>query len=431
MTHIYEWKFKLVSQSPLHIGDDDSDIIVDQGGYPALPGTSWAGACRAYVEDTYGEELAIQLFGDQKNRKYQSRLIFSDGNSTKKRMYEIRTGIAMDGKTRTAKSGHLFERRVLSPGIVFTTKLTLRVEPENRDLQVRVVENMLQALNQGDIRLGAYKSIGGGKFTIDNCKYVHYDCSIEEDLFAYIRRSKPYIDYRFSDNIASSSLIKFSISGETDAPMLIGGEYPHDSKQPDQTFMTTMYDEKGKGKPYIPASSLKGVLRHRVERITNILDLQNREAYVTKLFGSANDAELKQQASLQFEDVILEENHEKIYYRIAINPLTAGVKDGAVLNEETTTGIFTTEINYQLHAGKQTVDDQIAIALLLFSLRDLAMQLFSIGSGASIGRGYVKIDNITMQTKDKKVVFNMKDKKIEDETGWLKALQESLQTAVN
>lgn len=430
MTHIYEWKFNLVSQSPLHIGDEDLDVIVDQKGYPVLPGTSWAGACRAYVENAYGEELAIQLFGDQKHRRYHTRLIFSDGNSPEKKPYEIRTGIAIDGKTRTTKSGHLFERRMLSSGTIFTTKLTLKVERENQDVQLRIVKDMLQALYQGDIRLGAYKSIGGGKFTIEDCQYVHYDCSINEDLLAYVQRSKPYIDYRFSNATVSSSIVKFTMSGKTGTPMLIGGEYPHDSKQPDRTFMITMYDEEGKGKPFIPASSLKGVLRHRVERIANTLNLPEQDKYITKLFGSSNDATVKQQASLQLEDIILENNQEKIYYRIAINPLTAGVKDGAVLNEETTIGSFTTEINYQLREGEQTVEDQIAITLLLFSLRDLAMQQFSIGSGASIGRGYVKMETLEMQTKDRKVVFNMKNKEIDDDDGWLQALQESLRTIV-
>src|SRR5699024_4235850 len=129
MTQIHRWELTLLSLSPLHIGDSDANIVVDQHGYPFLPGTSWAGACREFVTENYGSNIASQLFGDQKQTE-RSMLMFSDGRSSRKQSIEVRKGISIDGKTKTAIDGHLFNRNFLASGTEFVVTLTLKVSKE-------------------------------------------------------------------------------------------------------------------------------------------------------------------------------------------------------------------------------------------------------------------------------------------------------------
>lgn len=423
MTQVHSWELTLLSLSPLHIGDSDANIVVDQHGYPFLPGTSWAGACRAFVTKNYGNKIALQLFGDQQQTE-RSKLMFSDGRSSQQHSIEVRTGIAIDGKTKTTIDRHLFNRNFLASGADFVVTLTLRVSKEFEAELLQVVNHMLHALHQGEIRLGGYTSIGGGKFQVSKSKYVCYDCTNEDDLFAYVKQTKPFKDYLLSDRRRSYSAVTFTLHGETETPLLIGGQYPNDSSKPDETFVTMIHE--GEEKPYIPASSLKGSLRHRVERIAHVLSLDEAETYTDYLFGSRQDADKKQASTLQFEDVILENSRAKTYDRIAINPLTASVKDGTVIQEETVTGSFSMEVYFYKEA---TVKSDMSLALFLFALRDLAFQHVSIGSGGSIGRGFLNVKEIIMQSKEREVLFNIETKQVTDEAGWLKEINQLLKTA--
>lgn len=431
MTHIYQWKFRLVSQSPLRIGDGDLDIMLDQEGKPFLPGTSWAGACRAYVEQNYGPKKAKELFGDVEKRQNQRNLFFSDGICETEQPIDIRTGISIDGLTGTNKKGHLFERITLSPGVVFLVTLKYQsqsAEKEYDDEYFGMICNVLHAIHQGEIRIGAYKSIGGGKFIIEDCEYIHFDCSIEHHLLAYINNDYSMKNiWKFNDRFKQSSSVKIRLMGETATPLLIGAQHSNDSREPDRTYITALYN--GKPHPIIPASSIKGVLRHQVEKIANILDLKDKNKYITNLFGSSKESLIKQKGNLLIEDVILHSDinqSAKTYYRIAINPLTGGVKDGALLNESTILGSFDTCLTLSITNGYKE-QDNVCLALLLFAIRDLAMERITLGSGFAIGRGYLKISTIEIKAKEHEVIIDMENKKIQDQSNWLTELQNSLQ----
>lgn len=420
ITQIYQWKCTLLSTSPLRIGDDEEDVILDQFDRPFIPGTSIAGACRAFVQTICSEEEVNELFGTQNNRAKDTVLIFSDGKSYDKHMSEVRTGIRIDGATNTTKSGALFQRQMLAPGATFDMTITLKTTTEQHGHYANIVEKMLQAIHSGVIRFGAFKSTGSGKLTIKSCKVVHYDCTKEDDLLAYVERSKPYVNVSFQDDVENDRLVQINLRGKTETPLFIGGQYPNDSNEPDETYMTTV-----DGKPLIPGSTLKGVLRHRVQRIANVLDLKEKEKYIAYLFGSDEAKSELGTGFLRLEDVILTEEKTKIYYRIAINPFTGGTKDGALLEEETVLGSFETTLHFQQKAK----DTNVSLALLLFALRDLAMQKVTIGSGAAIGRGFFAIEQITLKEGEKEVVFHIDTKRVSGDDEWLQQLQQSLESA--
>lgn len=424
-TQIYEWSVLIRTKSPLHIGDNQNEIMVDQRGRPLIPGTSLAGVCRAYMESSSYGELVSQLFGDGASYEPHKGLIFSDGVSREKQVYDIRTGVSISSETKTGEEGQLFERIFIPAETEFHAKLILKASKNESDKLLEAVDHMLHALHHGRIRIGAHQTIGGGRVEIQSCHFVHYDCSKEEDLAAYVQQSKQAEPYELPDDIQAESMISFTLQGKTETPLLIGTPSLHIEGEADLTFMKTRIN--GKEKPVIPGSSLKGVLRHRVERIANILSLPDKNLYMEQLFGHDKQSDVVKAGSVYFDDIVLEKPCSKIYYRTSINPLTGSVRSGALLNEEAVTGEFTLTLHFRYK--QDDIKTNVSAALLLFALRDLALQELSIGSRSSIGYGFLDIEHIEIEKEQAKVHIDMDRQHIDDPSGLLTELDNYLEKA--
>src|SRR5690625_2114662 len=101
-TQIHEWRLKLKSLSPLFIGDNDQEVMTDQNNQPMIPGTSLAGVCRAYLENSEFHNLVDDLFGKSATYRPDKGLIFSDAKSTELRPLEVRTGVSISGFSKAA-----------------------------------------------------------------------------------------------------------------------------------------------------------------------------------------------------------------------------------------------------------------------------------------------------------------------------------------
>lgn len=408
MRHIFQWEFTLRSLSPLHIGDDDNDLLLDDQGRPFLPGTSWAGACRAYFKNLGLIEVEQKLFGDQgrAGNRNPSKLIFSDGVCLTSQPFDVRPRVALDGASKTVRQSK-FEQVSVSAGVQFRLKLILRTDEEqDRDY----VEQMLGALHSGMIRLGKYKSIGGGRFEMTEIYFVHYDCHDRNDLEAYVNQSKAPEQRKPSDDQQQPDWLTLQVIGKTDTPLLIAGAYPNDSEEADRTAIQAYYF----GKPHyiIPGSSIKGVLRHRTQRIANLIGVD--PAVVEYMFNG----------KLLVEDTILRNPRTKVYPRIAIHPLTGGIRHGALVEEETVSGEWEMTWHYAYDPASQ--ESKVALALLLLALRDLGLKRTGMGSGFAIGRGDLHIERAVMSYKDQKLVLDFGQRKVEDPRGWMAILQEAL-----
>lgn len=409
MNQLHEWSFVLVSKSPLRIGTDDGDLLLDEDGRPFLPGTSWAGACRAYMLALDKSNEA--LFGSQGSGGVQrgSRLIFSDGICITPQPFEVRPRVKLDRATRTV-GREKFEQMMVAAGARFRVKLTLRTDDEaDRER----VERMLDALHRGFIRLGAYKSTGGGKMAIEDGRYVCYDFRNRGDLEAYVEESKPAFPWE-PQAAARYDVLWIEIAGELAGPLLIAGPYPHDSSKPDRSPIQSRYD--GEMRCIIPATSLKGALRHQTARIIRAIGAD------TSLEEHIFDGRIA------LEDILLEEPRTKIYHRVAINPLKGGYKDAALVEEETVTGKFTAGLHLRYDDG--SVRDRAAAALVLLALRDLAAGRQTLGSGQGIGRGNVRLSSLRMRCGDRQVMIDFGRRSVHDPCGWMAELQKALDACV-
>ena len=419
MNKLHEWSFVLVSKSPLRIGTDDDELLLDDDGRPFLPGTSWAGACRAYMLSL--DKSYEELFGTQGTGGIQhgSRLMFSDGICITPQPFEIRPRVHLDRATKTVHE-EKFDQMTVAAGARFKVKLTLRAR---NDSDKDRVEFMLNALHHGLIRLGAYKSTGGGRVEITDGQYVCYDFSNPEDLEAFVEQSKSGKSWTVTswspEFAVGSDFMNMEIEGELVSPLLIAGQYPHDSGKPDRTPIQSMHE--GQSRYIIPATSFKGALRHQVARIIRTLSV--KPELEDHIFNGR----------IMLEDIVLKEPKTKIYHRIAINPITGGYKDGALVEEETVSGKFT--FSLKLKYDDQSVEDRAAAALLLFALRDFAAGRQTLGSGQGIGRGRVRLSRLKMSHKSKihgdrtaEIVFGKRC--VEDPDKWLVNLQEALDCSV-
>lgn len=413
---IRQWSFVLVSRSPLRIGADDGELLQDDEGRPFLPGTSWAGACRAYM--TAMDPSCHEWFGTQGKGGIQqpSRLMFSDGICETPRPFEVRPRVALDRATKTVQK-HKFEQMMVAAGTRFRVKLTLRsdagkdVRNDNQaEAEKKLVETMLAALHRGYIRLGANKSTGGGKFEIEDGRYVEYDCSVRADLEAYVEQSKTGNPWRPSED-ARFDMLEVAISGELVSPLLIAGPYPHDSSKPDRSPVQSSQD--GEKLYIIPGTSFKGALRHQTARV------------IRAIGADPGLEEYMYNGRLFLEDIALEEPKTKVYHRLAINPLTGGYKDGALVEEETVTGRFSTTL--LLKYADHEVKDRAVAALLLLALRDISAGRQTLGSGEGIGRGEVRLREVRMSLgRERTVTIDFANRRIDDPNKWLDAWQEAL-----
>lgn len=79
-----------------------------------------------------------------------------------------------------------------------------------------------------------------------------------------------------------------------------------------------------------------------------------------------------------------------------------------------------------LSYAEKNEDLYISAALLLFALRDLALQQLSIGSRASIGYGFVDVDEIKISMEEAVAKIDVDKKTIDDSSHLLKTFDEAL-----
>lgn len=195
---VVEGDLELLTPANFSAGDSDDltdmPLLIDprDGVSPLLTGTSIAGALRSYLrtrengyrqtgKDTNSREEA--LFGamkgtDETDEGEQSALIVEDSLGLHAGL-ELRDGVTLDGKTRTAKDKGLYDIHVWRAGTIFPLRFELLISrprhltvEEQDAYQKRVKEAFAAALHGFDdqgITLGAKKQRGYGQVHVKQC----------------------------------------------------------------------------------------------------------------------------------------------------------------------------------------------------------------------------------------------------------------------
>lgn len=398
-----------ICRTPLRTGDADGEvdqILRYKDKTPFIQGNSISGAFRGWLEKNVGEEVAGELFGSQEKEGY---LIISDGVFARDAKISDRPGIVIDKHTGTAKQGGKFDTKHIDVGAEMKFSVIWTGWKQDAE-QANLAEEMLSAMNEGEIRLGAKKTNGMGTFKLQ----VHrrsFDLRKEADRKAWLDESDEGASIELK-KLPRKIYTEFVLSGRLDS-ILVKAAIATRSEKDEGRCIENM---KEGNVAIIPGSSVKGAVRARVEAIADLMGVSSE--LVTDMFGNeAADNQTQKAGKLYFEDVFMDpENEGKSITRIRINKFTGGVIRGGLFQEK--------PLSAEVQIRIRVPDEPAYCMLILYALRDLGAGLYNLGSGGAIGRGYFKVASVEVtDSKNEKIKLTF------NEAGNCKCVDESRKIA--
>ncbi|MBW4652152.1 MAG: hypothetical protein KME20_03735 [Kaiparowitsia implicata GSE-PSE-MK54-09C] len=458
------WKISatLTALTPLHVGgiggdvDTDLALAVNGRGNYYIPGTSMAGALRGWMAQSNSEAQVKNYWGDHESEdRGASFILVEDAEIAmeKGQRIEIREGVGIDRHTGAAAERFKYNRAILPKGVSVPLKITLDCQESHDPAELWQV---LQALECGDIRIGAAKTRGLGKVQLTGIKIQRQDLSSADGIFeallaegqlqdwSELKKSAPYMP---------PARLDFTLGWKPRDSVMVKAE--GDGIAVDILPLLSQVDSRVRF--VIPGSSIKGVLRAHAERIVRTVcylevdsetkfNQQLQVPLVEILFGSAeknqpngskngsqgnisalavddcyatlemtasdwaavgNTPKAKDDTFTQFEKTLATAlgGRSKPFQtlqpamHVAIDRWTGGAADSMLYSVLEPIGVSWESIGLSLDAARlcryhpQVVKP--AIALLFLVLRDFANRKIPIGYGTNRGMGTVEVTEMT------------------------------------
>lgn len=441
----------LVLQTPTHLGNGDSDGIVDMPllldeatGKALLPGTSLAGALRNYVYERrhgFGVRLnrdgrrifdnAIEsLFGAEKGNDdgAQSALVIDDAVGETPKV-ELRDGVRIDPVTRTAKidfengkpRGYKYDLQLLEAGTTFPLRIELLIGQNTDSQEVRqLLALALHGLATGEIAIGMRKRRGFGECRVATWRVRQYDLKQSSDLLAWLASEYPNWGYKPTQPLKTGNdiaeLLGVSLARAEDkrsvcviqatfalnGSLLIRAGFGEQDRGPDTVHLHSK-QANGTRRPVLSGTSLAGALRHRAERIMRTIANSSRiPSMIDEMFGPADityGKQLARSSRLIVKETIIENPVNLVQNRIRIDRFTGSVHGTGLFNEQPVFGKDDTLITVDLTLRNPT---DAEIGLLLLVLKDLWTGDLPLGGEVSIGRGQLRGVRATVTTSQHK-----------------------------
>lgn len=463
----YVARITLEAELPLLLasGEDpewyDAAFVRDANGLPAIPGTSLAGALRAAVRRQSGEAQADELFGYQKQKEGRgSRLSISwahvhdqsdrpvdglrhEGLGDDPVLRQALAGVPRDhvrlGEhgTADAQGSGLYRELAVARGHRFTFEMMLEGSEDDRDAWTRLRDLILK----GDLRLGGKTRRGFGRFACVRWRQGVFDLrkgDAPDGATGFLavgtrldgetglapidvpeHEADPTQGLHAKMQLEPEGLWLF---GGGSAPDELAGERAPD-RAPVSEPVIEWTDDGGSVREHqllVPASSVKGALRHRVlfhaHRLRGAYAEMEREdpgafaehsalahADLVELFGSAKGADggkeqpgrvvLKEQPGrvvlddLHLDDPALDGAHTKRVQHNALDRFTGGTRHGLLFDELALRGAGV-RIPFTLTVREPEKVSGDARAALGHALEDLAAGRLQLGAGSGRGHGF-------------------------------------------
>jgi CRISPR/Cas system CSM-associated protein Csm3 (group 7 of RAMP superfamily) len=396
---------ELQLQTPAHFGSGDEagslmPLILDEfEEKPLLTGASLAGALRSYLwtwERGYGKQQTSQgsaalLFGGARedDRGDQSRLIVDDAYGQDAKI-ELRDGVKINPKSRTAEEGKLYTFMVWSQGARFPLRFELIITQEDKSEQAlrQALAVALSGLQNGEITLGARKRRGYGRVKVEQWLVREYDLTTPKGLMSWIKEggaalSNPTPNLFKALNVPVPSheadqRRRFTLQAtfDLDSSLLIRA----DSAVAD---MGHLYSN---GRPVLSGTSLAGAIRACAGKIARTIGIPDVEALLNGMFGIFGDeADNKERTAsrVSIEEHLIEggEIERWVQSRVSIDRFTGGALDTALFDQQPHFG-GRVQVNLELRNPQER-----EIGLLLLVLKDLWTGDLPLGGESSVGRG--------------------------------------------
>lgn len=304
--------------TPLHVGsgtsrgDVDLDLLLDGAGEPFVPGSSLAGALRAWATHALpsGSSELGHAFGSgagvTRGLERAGRVTVADGRVTCSGPLELRDGVGIDRRRGAAAEGVKFIRRVVPAGSTISLEISYdAVGPSETDQGERLLRSAVVALRARQIRLGGATTRGLGAVVLEDVEERVEDHSSRAGFLSALATEARDEFVEPAEPFTVPSL-DISIGWAPDGPLLVraAGEglvvdgWPLVSRSP------MAADPAGEAaiSLVLPGSSVKGVLRTHAERVVRTMvgidaaggDFlaqlgDDRLDIIHRLFGSASD----------------------------------------------------------------------------------------------------------------------------------------------
>ena len=369
-------------REPLHIGTGNGEngevLIHPEENRPFVQAAGIAGAFREFYQ--YDEALQTRLFGSpyRGSEEKGSRVFFTDG--------------------------YLYQKEE-------------KLEKE--------LERGLKALQEGRIQLGGQKSNGCGYVSLHSVKKAVYNFYSAEDRKLWAGETKDteeILPEILESGESGEERLCFELTGHTEGGILV------------KSIAVTEYGEnvpdavniRNHQRAYIlPASSVKGVLRSQIEKIAAY---KNTVSAVSDLFGQEHgDSQEGRAGKIRcFDCVIGDEkanDQAPVQCRIHIDKFTGGVMYGGLFSEKPAYGKLTVRVELDGGCDRES-------GLVLMALRDLAIGIVPMGSGSSIGRGFLKGEKLTVKRGSRVLaVIDCENGRTEDGSQYMEQCLKALEQA--
>ncbi|USR90511.1 RAMP superfamily CRISPR-associated protein [Phormidium yuhuli AB48] len=446
---------ELKAQTPIHIGgiggdaDTDLALAVNGRGQYYLPGTSLAGAFRSWMTQLPNQNDASikHIWGDHETKDYgASQIIIDDAKIHTRKPIEIREGVGIDRHSGTAAERFKYSRAILPKGVSFTLNLTF--DSQTNDDPIALWQ-LLNALQNGDIRIGAAKTRGLGRVKLENLNIHRQDLSHAAGLFNSLLNGgtpQPWTaDLQAKAAYEMPLSLDIQISWTPRDPVMVKAEA--DGIAVDMLPLVSQVDSGVRF--VIPGSSLKGVLRSHAERIIRtVCQTPTGEEFadqihlnlINEIFGApskkgrdpnqigmgilflddcygtlpiSEDGWFNVERATDLHDGFKSElktavgmkPYQKLQpaVHVAIDRWTGGAAEGMLYSVLEPIGVEWDPIGIQVDLARleDRFPDQVqpAVALLLLVLRDFANRKIPIGYGTNRGMGTVAVTDMTLQVQ--------------------------------
>lgn len=421
----------LTLQTPVHFGNGEQEgfelVLVQDaltGNRPLLAGASLAGALRHHVSQRqHGyrmpeiDKSTVQmLFGYalSENDIQHSRVIINDSYSEKNTTTEIRDGVKIDGKTRTADDGKLFQTQTWAVGTQFPLRFELIItadeDKSNNSKEAELITafaTALDALGSGEIPMGARKNRGYGRCTVNDWRVRIYHMDDINDVLAWVANGDDALDSQPNKNILAMfgcekmttdkrEFVRFDLHLNLCDSLLIRQE------SADSELVTHL--ATADKTLIVSGTSIAGALRARAYAIANTVNPAQASYLVDDLFGkfggdedvdkqdiSASRVLVQEHGITRNNNSLMQHDDDFVQDRVKIDRFTGGAFESALFKQAPVFAIGDTQLkiifDFRYHDLKHDSRAQAQMGLLLLVLKDLWTQDLPLGGESSVGRG--------------------------------------------
>ena len=379
---------------------------------PVLPGPSIAGSLRSTAMKVLSGDAAEateELFG------HVTLSVESDGK-TKKTItaasaVEILGATLVNKKPETLKrhrtainreTGAALNRMLRNEEIVEPTSYRIIVQAQGRASdKSSYVSQFDKVLEEWQPQLGRGRSVGLGRGKVEKAMRISLNLASYEGLQWWLFEKQGFFDSalenvpeKLDGKIERDSLsIKsntetahITVKFELKEPVHVGFEKPESGEIP-------IYQQFGH--PAIPATSWKGIFRHRVETIITLVDsydLANDVANV--MFGSSDTGRgllrFRDSYFVDTNDKKLDEGRLQRREHVAIDRFSGGAKDSAKFTWQCVPQGFLAELAIDFPDKEKYSECN---NLIKHVVRDIHDGMIGIGAGISRGYGRLIVSN--------------------------------------